>query len=140
MVTQPLVRPIKVVTAVMGLDGHDRGVKVVTHAFSVAGMETIYLGIRQTAIQVAEAVLQEDADVVGLSVHSGNFEILKRLVRELKIREVNLDEVLLLVGGVIPEREVAELKDAGYNYVFGPGSSTEEIVRVIKEWAKSHPK
>ncbi len=140
MVTRTFTRPIKVVTAVMGLDGHDRGVKVATHAFGDAGMETIYLGIRQTAVQVAEAVLQEDADIVGLSVHSGNFEILKRLVRELKIREVNLDEVLLLVGGVIPEREIAELKNAGYNYVFGPGSSTGEMVHVIKEWAKTHPR
>lgn len=131
-------RQIRVITAVMGLDGHDRGVKVVSRALKESGMEVIYLGIRQTAVMVAEAALQEDVDVIGVSVHSGNFEVLSRLVTELRYREVSLDEILLVVGGIIPSQESQRLLEVGYNFVFGPGSPTTEMVEIIKNWVENH--
>lgn len=123
---------IRVLIAKPGLDGHDRGAKVVARALRDAGMEVIYTGIRQTPEMIAEAALQEDVDVVGLSVLSGaHIELFPRVVEELRARGV--DDVLLVAGGIIPDEDVALVKKMGFRGVFGPGADTREIVRFIRE-------
>jgi methylmalonyl-CoA mutase, C-terminal domain len=123
-------RKIRVLIAKPGLDGHDRGAKVVARALRDAGFEVIYTGLRQTPEMIAEAALQEDVDVVGLSILSGaHMTLLPRVVEELRKR--GLDDVLVIAGGIIPEEDVPALKAAGIHEVFGPGTSTEAIVRFI---------
>src|SRR2546423_15575200 len=120
-------RKIRVLVAKPGLDGHDRGAKVVARALRDAGMEVMYTGIRQTPQMIAEAALQEDVDVVGLSILSGaHMELFPRVVEELRKRGV--DDVVLFAGGIIPDEDVPALKQIGFKAVFGPGTSTHDIV------------
>src|SRR5438552_12565714 len=115
-------RTIRVLIAKPGLDGHDRGAKVVARALRDAGMEVIYTGIRQTPQMIAEAALQEDVDVVGLSILSGAHMTLCPKVVEL-LRAQGQEDVVVLVGGIVPQEDVERLKQAGINAVFGPGTS-----------------
>ena len=124
-------RKIRVLVAKPGLDGHDRGAKVVARALRDAGMEVIYTGIRQTPEMIAEAALQEDVDVVGLSILSGAHMALCPRVVEL-LRAQDMADVVVLVGGIIPDDDVAPLQALGVKGVFGPGTSTGEIVAFIQ--------
>jgi len=127
-------RQIRVLVAKPGLDGHDRGAKVVARALRDAGMEVIYTGIRQTPEMIAEAALQEDVDVVGLSILSGaHLELFPRVVDELKKRGITPNDVLLFGGGIIPDDDVEALKSAGFKAIFGPGSSTQDIIAYVRE-------
>jgi methylmalonyl-CoA mutase C-terminal domain/subunit len=127
-------RPIRVLIAKPGLDGHDRGAKVVARALRDAGMEVIYTGIRQTPRMIAEAALQEDVQVVGLSILSGaHLELFPRVLEELRSRGV--DDVLLFAGGIIPEVDVPQVKEMGFAAVFGPGTDTNEIIDFVKQHA-----
>ena len=125
-------RKIRVLVAKPGLDGHDRGAKVVARALRDAGMEVIYTGIRQTPEMIAEAALQEDVDVVGLSILSGAHMALCPRVVEL-LQAQDMADVVVLVGGIIPDDDVAPLKALGVKGVFGPGTSTGDIVGFIRE-------
>ncbi|GAB6876099.1 cobalamin B12-binding domain-containing protein [Thermaerobacter litoralis] len=118
---------IRVLVAKPGMDRHDRGAKVIARAYRDAGMEVIYTGLHQSPAQIARAALEEDVDVVALSILSGAHNTLIPRVCEA-LREVGLDDVVVLVGGVIPAEDVPRLLEAGVARVFGPGSSTEEIV------------
>jgi len=123
---------IRVLVAKPGLDGHDRGAKVVARALRDAGMEVIYTGIRQTPEMIVEAALQEDVDVVGISVLSGaHMALCPRVVELLKAQDMG--DVLVLVGGIIPDEDIAPLKEIGVKGVFGPGTSTSEIVGFIRQ-------
>jgi methylmalonyl-CoA mutase C-terminal domain/subunit len=122
---------IRVLIAKPGLDGHDRGAKVIARALRDAGMEVIYTGLRQTPEMVAEAALQEDVDVVGLSILSGAHMALVPRIMEL-LRAEKMDDVLVLIGGIIPDEDVPTLKAMGVSGVFGPGTNTEDIVQHIK--------
>jgi methylmalonyl-CoA mutase, C-terminal domain len=124
-------RKIRVVVAKPGLDGHDRGAKIIARALRDAGMEVIYTGLHQTPEQIAETVLQEDADAVGLSILSGaHMTLVPRVVSLLK--EQGADDVIVTVGGTIPADDIPELKELGVAAVFTPGSSTQEIVDFIR--------
>jgi methylmalonyl-CoA mutase C-terminal domain/subunit len=122
---------IRVVVAKPGLDGHDRGAKVIARAFSDAGFEVIYTGLRQTPEQVVNAALQEDADVVGLSVLSGAHMTLCPRIMDLMKKE-GLDDVLVIIGGIIPDQDIAKLKESGVAEVFQPGASMESIVEYVR--------
>jgi methylmalonyl-CoA mutase C-terminal domain/subunit len=124
-------RKIRVLVAKPGLDGHDRGAKVIARALRDAGMEVIYTGLRQTPEMIAEAALQEDVDVVGLSILSGAHMALVPRVLEL-LRAEGLDEVKVLIGGIIPDEDLPALQALGVSGVFGPGTNTEAIVQHIK--------
>ena len=125
-------RPIRVVVAKPGLDGHDRGAKVVARALRDAGFEVIYTGLRQTPEQIAEAAIQEDADAVGLSCHSGaHMTLFPRVVEQLKERGAG--EVLVFGGGVIPADDIPKLEDAGIEKIFTPGASTVDIAAWLRE-------
>lgn len=124
-------RKIRVLVAKPGLDGHDRGAKVVARALRDAGMEVIYTGIRQTPEMIAEAALQEDVDVVGLSILSGAHMALCPRVVEL-LRQEGMDDVVVLVGGIIPDDDVEPLQKLGVKGVFGPGTSTQDIIEFIR--------
>ncbi len=123
---------IKVIMAKPGLDGHDRGAKLLARVFAEAGMEVVYTGLRQTPEMIVEAALQEDADVVGLSSLSGVHNYFFPRVVEL-LKENGLDEVLVVGGGIIPDEDVPGLKDAGVAAIFGPGTRTEDIVKFVEE-------
>lgn len=123
---------IRVLVAKPGLDGHDRGAKVIARALRDAGMEVIYTGLRQTPEMIAEAALQEDVDVVGLSILSGAHMALVPRIRELMNAE-GLTDVPLLVGGIIPDDDRPALTEAGVVGVFGPGTNTDSIVAYIRE-------
>jgi methylmalonyl-CoA mutase C-terminal domain/subunit len=123
---------IRVVVAKPGLDGHDRGAKVIARAFRDAGFEVIYTGLRQTPEQVVNAALQEDADVVGLSVLSGAHMTLCPRIMELMKKE-GLNDVLVVVGGIIPDQDIPKLKELGIAEIFQPGASTEDIVAYIRQ-------
>ena len=125
------MRKIRVVIAKPGLDGHDRGAKVIARALRDAGMEVIYTGLRQTAEQIVSAALQEDADVIGLSILSGAHMHVCPRVMEL-LREQGLDDVVVLVGGIIPDVDVPRLKALGIKGVFLPGTPMQEIVAFIE--------
>jgi methylmalonyl-CoA mutase C-terminal domain/subunit len=122
---------IRVLVAKPGLDGHDRGAKIIARAFRDAGFEVIYTGLRQTPEQVVNAALQEDVDVIGLSVLSGAHMTLCPRIMDL-MRKEGLDDVLVLVGGIIPDPDIVKLKEDGVSEVFQPGASTEEIVEYIR--------
>src|SRR3954464_9975982 len=124
-------RKIRVVVAKPGLDGHDRGAKIIARALRDAGMEVIYTGLHQTPEQIAETVLQEDADAVGLSILSGAHMTLGPRVASL-LKEQGADDVVVTVGGTIPADDIPELKELGVAAVFTPGSSTQEIVDFIR--------
>jgi len=128
-------RKIRVLVAKPGLDGHDRGAKVVARSLRDAGFEVIYTGIRQTPQMIAEAALQEDVDVVGLSILSGAHMTLCPKVVEL-LRAQGQENVVVLVGGIVPDEDIARLKDAGIEGVFGPGTSTQDIVDFINNQVK----
>ncbi|MBC8449071.1 MAG: cobalamin B12-binding domain-containing protein [Chloroflexi bacterium] len=125
-------RKIRVLVAKPGLDGHDRGAKVVARALRDAGMEVIYTGIRQTPEMIVEAALQEDVDVVGLSILSGAHMTLCPRVMELLCQQ-GMDDVLVLTGGIIPDEDVAALRAAGIRGIFGPGTNTQDIVAFIRQ-------
>ncbi len=129
-----MAKPIRVLVAKPGLDGHDRGAKVVARALRDAGFEVIYTGIRRTPAEIAETALQEDVDVVGLSILSGaHLELTPLVIEELKKRglEPNKD-VLVLLGGIIPEEDIPKLQEIGVAKVFGPGTPLEEIAEYIR--------
>ena len=127
-----MTKKIRVLMAKPGLDGHDRGAMVVARALRDAGMEVIYTGLRQTPEMVAESALQEDVDVVGLSILSGAHMALVPRVLEL-LRGQGQEQVVVLVGGIIPDEDVPQLIDLGVSATFGPGTSTDEIVRSVRE-------
>ncbi len=128
-------KKIRVVVAKPGLDGHDRGAKIIARALRDAGMEVIYTGLHQTPEQIVETVIQEDADAVGLSILSGAHMTLVPRVLEL-LSEQGIDDVLITVGGTIPADDIPELKKLGVSEVFGPGASTEDIVEFIRSAAR----
>ena len=123
---------IKIIMAKPGLDGHDRGAKLLARIFAEAGMEVVYTGLRQTPEMIADAALQEDADVVGLSSLSGVHNYFFPRVVEL-LKEKGLDDVLVVGGGIIPEEDISELKEAGVAAIFGPGTRTEDIIKLVEE-------
>lgn len=125
-------RRIRVVMAKPGLDGHDRGAKVVARALRDAGMEVVYTGLHQTPEQIVETAIQEDADVVGLSILSGAHPTLVPKVARL-LREQGVDDMLVVVGGTVPDEDQEELLAAGVSAVFTPGTSTRDIVSFIRE-------
>lgn len=132
-------KKIRVLIAKPGLDGHDRGAKVVARALRDAGMEVIYTGIRQTPEMIAEAALQEDVDVVGLSILSGaHLELFPRVVQALKDRGIDPNDILLFAGGIIPDEDIPKLEALGFKKIFGPGSSTQDIIEYVREWKRSH--
>ncbi len=126
---------IRVLVAKPGLDGHDRGAKIVARALRDAGMEVIYTGIHQTAEMIVNTALQEDVDVVGLSLLSGAHMTLFRDVTEI-LKERDMGDILVIGGGIIPEEDIPDLKDAGIDGVFGPGTPLEDIVKFIRENVK----
>lgn len=126
------MRRIRVVIAKPGLDGHDRGAKVIARALRDAGMEVIYTGLRQTPEQVVAAALQEDADVIGLSILSGAHTHICPRVMDL-VRQHGLDDVLVVVGGIIPDLDVPKLEAVGIKGIFRPGSAMKEIVGFIEQ-------
>jgi methylmalonyl-CoA mutase, C-terminal domain len=130
-------RPIRVLVAKPGLDGHDRGAKVVAAALRDAGMEVIYTGLHQTPEMIAQAAIQEDVDVVGLSILSGAHMTLFPRVRKL-LRDSGRADVLLTGGGIIPPEDVAELERQGIGKLFGPGTPTSDLVQYIEGWAAEH--
>jgi methylmalonyl-CoA mutase C-terminal domain/subunit len=123
---------IKVIMAKPGLDGHDRGAKLLARVFAEAGMEVVYTGLRQTPEMIVDAALQEDADVVGLSSLSGVHNYFFPRVVEL-LKEKGLGDVLVVGGGIIPNEDIPGLKNGGVAAIFGPGSGTKEIVKFIEE-------
>ncbi len=125
-------KKIRVLIAKPGLDSHDRGAKVVARALRDAGMEVIYTGLRQTPEQIAETALQEDVDVVGLSILSGAHRTLFPRIMEI-LKEKGLMDVLVFAGGIIPEEDVADLKKIGIQQIFGPGTTTETIIRYVSD-------
>jgi methylmalonyl-CoA mutase C-terminal domain/subunit len=125
-------KKIRVLVAKPGLDGHDRGAKVIARALRDAGMEVIYTGLRQTPEMIVEAAIQEDVDVIGMSILSGAHMTLFPRVMKL-LAENGLGDVLVVAGGIIPDDDVPALQDIGITGIFGPGTSTEEAVSFIKE-------
>lgn len=130
---KPMQRKIRVLIAKPGLDSHDRGAKVVARALRDAGMEVIYTGLRQTPEQIVEAALQEDVDVLGLSILSGAHKTLFPKIMQL-LKEKGLTDILVFAGGIIPEEDIPELKKIGIKEVFGPGTPTEKIIRCILDY------
>ena len=125
-------KKIRVLVAKPGLDGHDRGAKVIARALRDAGMEVIYTGIRQTPEMIAEAALQEDVDVVGMSILSGAHMALFPKIMDL-LHQGGMDDVLVVAGGIIPDEDVPTLNEMGVRGIFGPGTPTDQIVGFIRE-------
>lgn len=125
-------RKIRVLVAKPGLDGHDRGAKVVARALRDAGMEVIYTGLRQTPEMIAEAALQEDVDVVGLSILSGAHMALAPRILEL-LKKNGQEQVKVFIGGIIPDEDMPRLKEMGITSIYGPGASTDEIIKDVRE-------
>jgi len=123
-------RKIRVLIAKPGLDSHDRGAKIIARALRDAGMEVIYTGLRQTPEQIVETALQEDVDVIGLSILSGAHKTLFPKITEL-LKRKSLTDVLIVAGGIIPEEDVPEMKNLGIKQIFGPGTPTDEIVQFV---------
>lgn len=130
-------RAKKVVLAKPGLDGHDRGIKIIARSLVERGMEVVYLGLQQTPSSIVSAAVEEDADVIGLSILSGSHLTQFRRVRELMIKH-GLGDRLLTGGGIIPDKDREKLKEIGVGRLFGPGDEVQEIVEYIDEWLESH--
>ena len=128
-------KKIRVLIAKPGLDGHDRGAKVIARALRDAGMEVIYTGLRQTPEQIVETAIQEDVNVIGLSILSGAHTHLFPRIMEI-LKEENVDDIIVIGGGVIPVEDIPELKKIGITAIFTPGSDTRDIVKFIKEKVK----
>jgi methylmalonyl-CoA mutase C-terminal domain/subunit len=132
-------RPIRVLVAKVGLDGHDRGAKVIATALRDAGMEVIYTGLRQTPEMVVNAALQEDVDAIGISILSGaHMTVFPKVITMMK--EKGMTDVLLTGGGIIPEDDMKELNQSGVGKLFAPGTPTAEIAGYITEWVETHRK
>ena len=129
-----LDRPVRVLVGKPGLDGHDRGAKVVASALRDSGMEVIYTGLHQTPEMIVTAAIQEDVDVVGLSILSGAHMTLLPRVKRLLV-EAGRDDILLIGGGIIPDDDIQSLETEGIGKLFGPGATTEQIIHYITEWA-----
>jgi methylmalonyl-CoA mutase C-terminal domain/subunit len=125
-------KKIRVLAAKPGLDGHDRGIKVVASALMDAGMEVVYTGLRQTPAQIVESAIQEDVDVIAMSILSGAHDYLFPKVMEL-LREKGAEDMMVLGGGIIPDEDIPALKDTGIAEIFGPGTTTKEIINYIKD-------
>jgi methylmalonyl-CoA mutase cobalamin-binding domain/chain len=132
-------KPIRVLIAKPGLDGHDRGAKIIARALRDAGMEVIYTGLRQTPEMIASAAVQEDVDVIGLSILSGAHNTLCARLLEL-LREKKMNDITVLIGGIIPEADIPALKKAGIAEIFLPGTPTQAIVDFIRENAARAPR
>ncbi len=131
------MRPIRVLVAKVGLDGHDRGAKVIASFLRDAGMEVIYTGLRQTPEMVVNAAIQEDADVIGVSILSGaHMTVFPKILNLLK--EKNATDILITGGGIIPDGDIKKLNDMGIGKLFQPGTNTDEIVAYITDWVKQH--
>ena len=137
MAKRPPQRPIRILVAKPGLDGHDRGAKVVAAALRDAGMEVIYTGLHQTPEMIAQAAIQEDVDVVGLSILSGAHMTLFPRVRKL-LDAAGRQDVLLTGGGIIPPEDMTALEQQGAGKLFGPGTPTSDLIKYIQEWAAEH--
>ncbi|TSA27964.1 MAG: cobalamin B12-binding domain-containing protein [Ignavibacteriales bacterium] len=130
---------IRVLVAKAGLDGHDRGAKVVAAALRDAGMEVIYTGLRQTPEMIVEAAIQEDVDAIGISILSGaHMTLFPKILNLMKEKDVN--DILLFGGGIIPAEDLKKLKELGVGELFTPGTSTQEIIKYLKVWAEKHPR
>lgn len=130
-------RPIRVLVAKVGLDGHDRGAKVIATALRDAGMEVIYTGLRQTPEMVVNAALQEDVDVIGVSILSGaHMTVFPKILALLK--EKDMQDVMLTGGGIIPDEDIAKLYELGVQKLFVPGTSTKEISETIEQWVQKN--
>jgi len=128
-------RPVRVLVAKVGLDGHDRGAKVIATALRDSGMEVIYTGLRQTPEMVVNAALQEDVDAIGISILSGaHMTVFPKVLQLMKEKKMN--DVLLTGGGIIPEEDIKKLQSMGVGSLFAPGAPTAEIADYIKEWVK----
>jgi methylmalonyl-CoA mutase C-terminal domain/subunit len=137
MIDPEFNRPIRVLVAKVGLDGHDRGAKVIATTLRDAGMEVIYTGLRQTPEMVVNAALQEDVDAIGISILSGaHMTVFPKIVNLMK--EKGMDDVLVTGGGIIPEKDMAELSNIGVGKLFPPGTNTEDIVSYITTWVKQN--
>ncbi|MBO9565563.1 MAG: cobalamin B12-binding domain-containing protein [Niastella sp.] len=134
---EKLNRPVRVLVAKVGLDGHDRGAKVIATALRDAGMEVIYTGLRQTPEMVVNAALQEDVDAIGISILSGaHMTVFPKVIQLMK--EKGMDDVLLTGGGIIPEDDMQQLNALGVGRLFAPGTSTHDIASYITDWVKEH--
>ena len=132
-----MTRPIRVLVAKVGLDGHDRGAKIIATALRDAGMEVIYTGLRQTPEMVVNAALQEDVDAIGVSILSGAHNtVFPKIIALMKEKE--MDDVLLTGGGIIPEDDIKTLNDLGVGKLFAPGTTTTDIAEYIKNWVKEN--
>src|SRR6202166_1851206 len=132
-----LKRPVRVLVAKVGLDGHDRGAKVVATSLRDAGMEVIYTGLRQTPEMVVNTALQEDVDAIGISILSGaHMTVFPKIIN--LIREKKMDDVLVTGGGIIPEEDMTALKKLGVGELFPPGTNTRDIVKYITDWVHEH--
>ena len=130
-------RPIRVLVAKVGLDGHDRGAKVIATALRDAGMEVIYTGLRQTPEMVVSAALQEDVDAIGISILSGaHMTVFPKVIALMK--EKGMNDVLLTGGGIIPEADMKQLQASGVGKLFAPGTATTDIAGYIREWVQQH--
>jgi len=130
---------IRVLVAKAGLDGHDRGAKVVAAALRDAGMEVIYTGLRQTPEMIVEAAIQEDVDAIGISILSGaHMTLFPKILNLMKEKDIN--DILLFGGGIIPAEDLKKLKELGVGELFTPGTSTQEIIKYLKVWAEKHPR
>ncbi len=132
-------KKIRIVMAKPGLDGHDRGIKILARAYRDAGMEVIYLGLRQTPEMIVSAASQEDADVIALSVLSGAHMTIFKKVKTM-MNDEKLDDILLTGGGIIPEVDMKRLADEGVGKLFGPGTSVDETITYITDWVNEHRK
>jgi len=135
--SRALPRPIRILVAKPGLDGHDRGAKVVAAALRDAGMEVVYTGLHQTPAMIATAAVQEDVDVVGLSILSGAHMTLFPRVRQL-LDGMGRPDILVTGGGILPAEDIAALQDQGIGRLFGPGTPTTELISYIESWAAEH--
>lgn len=135
--TNEMKRPIRVLVAKVGLDGHDRGAKVIATSLRDAGMEVIYTGLRQTPEMVVNSALQEDVDAIGVSILSGaHMTVFKKIIQLMKEKE--MDDVLLTGGGIIPDEDMKELNEMGVGKLFPPGTTTTVIADYIKNWVKEN--
>ncbi len=137
MPDRSVTRPVRVLVAKVGLDGHDRGAKVIAAALRDAGMEVIYTGLRQTPEMVVNAALQEDVDAIGISILSGaHMTVFPKIIQLMKEKEMG--DVLLTGGGIIPEDDMKKLNEMGTGRLFAPGTTTSDIAVYIKDWVKEH--